>query len=572
MSFVSRIAKYFVFFVVICGIIYLVWGLCTSSSSNNAISDKLVLRLSSDPKSFNPILAQESSTTSITSLMFIGLVKIDPFTQKPVPELAQSWKVSDDGKRWVFTLRDGLKWSDGEALTAYDVEFTFNSLIYNPDIPNSAKDIFQVHGKKIQVRAIDSRRVEFVLPDVFAPFLPSLTQEILPRHALEKWVRNKKFNSVWSLGTRPKEIVVNGPFKLKRFLPGQLVELERNPYYYREGLPMLEGVIMLIIPSDDSAFLKFLEGELDIISLRALDYFLLKRLSPKGIKIYKLGPALGSNFLAFNLNPNSPLPGYKLSWFREERFRQAIAYCIDKEGMIRTVYKGLAEPQYGPMNSSDGFFYNPHLCKYDYDLNRARTLLSELGFRDGDRDGILEDKFGHKLEFNLITNANSSERVQIASMIASDLARCGIKCNFVAIDFNNLVVRLTNSFDWELVLIGLTGGMDPHFGRNVWHSSGSLHIWWPKEPYPFFGWEKEVDEIFEKGVGVLNEEKRKALYDEWQRIISCKIPIIYTITPFRLFAVQSRIVGIKPSPYAGLFYNIAEISTKDNPRELRCLI
>jgi len=560
--FASKVAKYLLPSVVICGIVCLIWGLCAFPPLDNAIGNKIVLRLSSDPKSFNPILAQESSTTSVTSLMFVGLVKIDPFTQEPVPELAQSWQVSDDGKRWIFTLRDGLKWSDGESLTAYDVEFTFNSLIYNPDIPNSAKDIFQVHGRKIQVRAIDDRRVEFVLPDVFAPFLRSLTQEILPRHILEKWVRDKKFNFVWSLGTKPKEIVVNGPFRLKRFLPGQVVELERNPYYYRKGLPMLDGVIMLIISSDDSAFLKFLEGELDVISLRALDYSLLKRLSPEGIKIYKLGPALGSNFLAFNLNPNSSLPRYKLNWFREEKFRQAIGHCIDREGIIKTVYRGLAEPQYGPMNSSNGFFYNPNLCEYDYDLNHARTLLSELGFQDKDGDGILEDRFGHRLELNLITNANSSERVQIASMIASDLARCGIKCNFVAVDFNNLVIRLTNSFDWELILIGLTGGMDPHFGRNVWHSSGSLHIWWPKEPHPFFDWEKEIDEIFERGVRVLNEGKRKALYDKWQKIISCKVPVIYTITPFRLFAVRDRIIGIKPSPYLGLLYNIDEISIK----------
>ncbi len=535
-----------------------------SPREKGAGKDKIVLRLASDPRSFNPLLAQETSTTSVTSLMFIGLVKIDPFSQEVKPELASSWRVLEGGKRWIFTLREGLKWSDGHPLTAYDVEFTFNSLIYNPAIPNSARDIFTIDGKKIEVKALDSQRVEFILPDIFAPFLHSLTQEILPKHVLERWVKSGRFNYVWSLGTKPEDIVVNGPFRLKKFIPGQVVELERNPYYYRKGLPRLNGVIMLIIPNGDSAFLKFLEGELDIISLRSSDYFLLNKLSLRGIKMYNLGPALGTNFLAFNLNPDAPLPKYKLNWFRDIRFRQAVACSIDKTGIIETVYQGLAEPQDGPMNPSNGYFYNPDLCHYPYDPNRSRSLLLEMGFVDRDGDGILEDKMGHEIDLTLITNANSSERVKIASIIASDLRKIGIKCSFVGIDFNNLVNRLTNSFDWEVLLIGLTGGMEPHFGKNVWHSSGSLHLWWPKEKSPFFEWEKEVDEIFEEGVRVLNREKRKILYDRWQKIISCKIPVIYTVSPLRLVAVHTRVRGITPSPYAGLLYNIDELYIQSN--------
>ncbi len=557
-SFLGKIG-YLFSFLFVCSLFLAV--LFRPAELSQALGNRIVLRLSSDPKSFNPILAQETSTTSVTSLMFVGLVKLDPFTQEVEPELAESWEVFDDGKRWIFYLRKGLKWSDGRPLTAYDVEFTFNSLIYNPDIPNSARDIFQVEGRPIKVRALDELRVEFVLPETFAPFLRSLTQEVLPRHVLQSAVLEGRFNSTWSLGVNASEIVVNGPFKLKRFVPGQLVELERNPYYYRKGLPRLDGVVMLIIPSDDSAFLKFLEGELDVFSLRIDDYLLLRKLSPKGISIYELGPSLGSNFLAFNMNPNSPLPDYKLKWFRSLAFRKAIAYSIDKDGIIETIYHGLAQKQFGPMNPSNGFFYNPDLCKYDYDPKQAKALLNSLGFKDEDGDGILEDK-GRDVSITLITNASASDRVQIGSMICSDLAKVGVDCKFVAVDFNNLVVRLTNTYDWETVLIGLTGGMEPHFGRNVWHSSGSLHIWWPREIKPFFSWEAEIDEIFERGAKVLDQKERKVLYDRWQRIVSCNVPVIYTVAPLRFSAVRDRVVGIKPSPYAGVLYNIDEIEVK----------
>ena len=527
-----------------------------------SLEHTIVLRLASDPRSFNPILAQETSTTSVTSLMFVGLVRIDPFTQKPVPELADSWKVSEGGRRWVFTLKEGLKWSDGIPLTAYDVEFTFNGLIYNPDIPNSAKDVLQVAGEPFEVKALNDRQVEFRLKDVFAPFLRAMTQEILPKHVLEGFVRSGTFNSSWSLGTDPREIVVNGPFRLKRFVPGQRVELERNPFYYRKGLPRLERVIMLIIPSDDTALMKFIEGELDLVDLRAGDYRLLRRLDLPGVRMYDLGPSLGSNFLAFNLNPNSPLERYKLEWFRQKKFRQAIAHCLDRKGIIETIYQGLARPQWGPMNPSNGFFYNPDLCRYDFDLTKARKLLAELGFADRDGDGTLEDDQGHDLEISLITNANSSERMEIGSMLVADLERIGVKCHFLGIDFNNLVVRLTSSHDWETVLIGLTGGMEPHFSRNVWHSSGSLHLWWPNQKVPFFPWEKEIDEIFERGVRILEDSQRKALYDRWQRIVSCEVPVIYTVAPLRLSAMRDRFIGVRPSPYGGLLHNIDEIDTK----------
>ncbi len=536
--------------------------------SYNSIKDRvIVLRLASDPKSFNPIVAQETSTTAVTSLLFEGLVKIDPFTQQPLPNLAWKWEASEDGRRWRFYLRKGLKWSDGVPLTAEDVAFTFNSLIFNPSIPNSAREIFTIDDRPIKVEVRDKYTIDFVLPDRFAPFLEAMTQDILPKHVLKPIVDKGGFNSAWSLSVSPSDVVCNGPYRLKRFVPGQFVELRANPYYWHKDkdgsrLPHIPEVVMMIIPSDDTALIKFLEGELDFLSLRPMDYILLKKRHLKDVLLINLGPSLGTNFLVFNQNPSAPIPEYKLKWFSNIRFRQAIAHLIDREGIIRTIYSGLGQAQYGPLSEANGFFYSPELCRYRFDKQKAIKLLVDMGFRDRNGDGVLEDEAGHRLTLSLVTNANSSERVQMASIIARDMRAVGIDLRYIGIDFNDLVTRLTASFDWETVLIGLTGGFEPHFGKNVWFSKGPLHIWYPGEKQPATHWEREVDEIFETAVKELDREKRKSLYSRWQKIISCRLPVIYTVTPFRLFALRDRFVGIKPSPYGGVLHNIAELKIK----------
>ena len=141
-----------------------------AGSSVTKYGGSLVLSSASDPKSFNPVLAKETSTTMITGMLFEGLTTLDPFTLAPKPNLAERWSVSPNGLVWTFHLRSGLRWSDGEPLTADDVVFTFRDLIFNPDVPNSARDIFTIDGKEIRVDPVDSLTVRFVLPFKFAPF------------------------------------------------------------------------------------------------------------------------------------------------------------------------------------------------------------------------------------------------------------------------------------------------------------------------------------------------------------------------------------------------------------------
>lgn len=526
----------------------------------------------SNPKSFNPIIAQETSTTGLTQYIFEGLTKISGITDEPEPALAKSWDVSSDGLTWTVHLREDVKWNDGEPFTADDVVFTYKELVYNKAIPSASRDIFTIEGKEFDVRKVDDHTVVFKTPSIFSPFLRGLTQEILPKHILEESVKSGTFNSTWGVDSKLEQIVGTGPFMLERYEPSQRVVFKRNPYYWDTDaagnrLPYLDGIIVLIVPDIDVSLLKFQDGETDFYPLRGSDFPVLKpQEKEKKFTVYRVGPALGTNFIVFNENPgkNSEtgkpyIDPTKLKWFTNVEFRKAVAHALDRQGLIDLAMNGLAYPQYAAMSPSAGFFYNPNVVKYDYNPEKAKAILTAAGFKDRDGDGYVEDPDGNKVEFNLFTNAENNVRVKLADIIRKDLETVGMEVHLTPLEFNNLVDKLSSTLDWDCILLGLTGGPEPYFSKNVWYSSGQLHLWHPREEKPATEWEARIDQIFNQAVKELDRNKRKKLYDEWQLIVSQQLPLIYTVLPDSIFAVRNKFGNLYPTPFGGAFHNIEEI-------------
>ena len=515
----------------------------------------LVVRLAGDPKTLNPALVQETTSSAVIGDLFSGLVKIDPKTLKVEPDLATSWEHSEDGKIWTFHLRKGVRWSDGKPFTADDVVFTFNGVYFNPQIPTPVRDTLLVNGKPFKVEKIDNYTVRFVLPETFAPFLRTLTVAILPKHKLEKFVKEGTFLSAWNVNTPPEEIVGTGAYRLVEYVKGERVVWEANPYYYErdpEGhrLPYIRKKVGLIIPDPDTALMKFIAGKIQILGVGARELLtLFVKAKEEPIKVYDLGATPSLNFLVFNQNPRAGIPKYKIEWFRNPKFRWAISHAVDREGIVNLVYNGLAKPLYGPVSPANRWIYDPKLFPpIRYDLKLAKHLLEEIGFKDRDGDGILEDPKGHKLEIILLTNAGNKEREAIGDIIRQDLERIGIKVYFQPIDFNNLVRLLTTPpYKWEAVIIGLTGSVDPHFGRNVWCSWGSLHMWYPLQKRPSTEWEAKVDKLFEEAAITLNPERRKKLYQEAFEIIYKQQPMLFIATPDELLAAWDIFENFYPS-------------------------
>ncbi|MEN3033731.1 MAG: ABC transporter substrate-binding protein [Aquificaceae bacterium] len=512
--------------------------------------------LGSDPKTLNPALAEETSSTAVISEVFSGLTRVDLKTFEVVPDLAESWEVLENGLVYRFKLKK-VRWSDGTPLVADDVVFTFRDVYLNPSIPGSVGDSFRGILKTEQdiknfVRKVDEETVEFRLPKQFAPFLSSLGAYILPRHKLEEAVKSGTFRTTWNVNTDPSQIVGTGPFKIQSYQKGTLITFVKNPYYYERdekltALPYLEKKIAYIIQDPDSAVLKFKTRQVDFINVRPQDVQTISGL--RHADIFELGPTSSTTFLVFNQNPASSVSKSKLKLFQNRDFRWAISYAIDRDAMCQLVFNGLAKPLYGPITPANRPYYSEDLFPpIKKDVQKAKELLKLAGLRDSNSDGWLEGPDGQVFEITLLTNAGNREREAMAAMIVRDLQAIGIKVNLRPIDFNSLVTRLTSPpYDWEAVIIGLTGSMDPHFGRNVWHSSGTLHMWNPRQKTPLTDWERSLDELVDRGATELDRNRRIEIYRELYSIVYREQPMIFLTTPVSMVAIDKRLKNAMPT-------------------------
>ncbi|MBI4580383.1 MAG: ABC transporter substrate-binding protein [Planctomycetes bacterium] len=535
-------------------------------------------------KSFNPITASETSTTDYTARIYEPLVKEDPWTRDIRPWLAESWEHSDDYLVWTFHLRKDVKFNNGAPFTADDVLFTFQ-LIYDPKIACSARDGLLVDGQPWKIEKVNDHTVRFTLPGPYAVFLTRLASVtdmvIVCKSACEAAYQAGTFNSFLGADATSGQVVGTGPFMLDKYVPGQRLYLKRNPHYWKKDaagnpLPYLDGMVVLWVQTVDNMMLNFKSGETDGYGLRGTDYPILKPLEKQGdFKIYELGPLFGSEFLCFNQNPGKNkdtgqpyIEPYKVKWFRETKFRQAISHAIDREGLVKTVHNGLAFPQYGPESPSTGYFYNPDLKPYDYNLDKARALLEGIGLKDRDGDGVIEDADGHPVQFTLMTNSGNNIREQTAEIARKDMTKLGIKVDLKYIEFNLLISKLDETFEWDAIVMGLTGSPEPHDGANVWPSGARNHMWFPREPAPSTDWEKRIDEIFAAGIKEMDPAKRKVLYDEWQAIANEHQPFIWTTAAMGMAAIRNKFENVYPTPLAGYYrqatsWNIEEIFIKE---------
>ena len=523
---------------------------------------RIILGTLGDPKSFNPIVSSETSTRDVVARMFDSMVLLDNSTMEDVPGLAKSWEHTDDGLVWTFHIRRGILWSDGHLFTAYDVEFTFNDVIYNPDIANDLNHILRVKGEKFNVTAPDSYTVVVKLPDIFAPSLRFIGGiPVLPKHVLMPEVEKGNFSSAYGLNWPGEKIVASGPFLLESFESGIKTVLRKNPNYWRvdsEGnrLPYLERIIFINLRSTEAMFLKFQVGETDMLSsIRLSDVPIIKRDAEKrDYTVYNLGPSMGQNMFWFNLKPGKNKEGkyyvepYKQVWFNKVVFRKALAHAVDREGIASTVFNGMAIPQHGPETFASQFWYNPNCVLYPYDLNRSRAILDSIGYIDRNGDGIREDPEGNPIEFTMITNTGNDERELIGNIIKDDFTKIGIKMNFSPMEFNTLITKIDAEYDYECCLLGLTSGdPDPSSGMSVWLSSGRMHQWNNEQKTPATKWEARIDELMNQQISTLDRKLRKAYYDEVQYIVSDMVPYIYLVIPEINIAAKNNIGNFKPT-------------------------
>ncbi|AEB12298.1 ABC transporter substrate-binding protein [Marinithermus hydrothermalis] len=501
----------------------------------------------SDPKTFNPFVAKETSSTNVIDLFLPSLTGYNPYTIEPDGMLAESFEVKNNGLTIVFRLRKDAKWSDGTPITADDVIFSAQ-VHADEEVNSNSRSSFFIDGSPVIWTKIDDYTVQADFPK---PFAPALLQgwSIVPKHIFEPAYKEGRVTELWDVGTDPSEIVSGGPFMLEQFVPGERIVLKRNPNYWGvdpEGraVPYLDRYIFTVVPDLNASLAKFLAGETDIYTASDADQVaqIIERIDSGRLDAEIFPNAdvnFGTNFIFFNWNNEDP---WKAQLFRNKKFRQAMAHLMDKESMIELALGGLGQPQWSPISIPAKQFFTDDVPKFEFNPERAAELLAEIGFRTKNEDGWLVDASGRVLEFTLFTNQGNNVREKIAQIFAEDARAIGVKVNFTPIDFNELVRKILNTRDFDAILVGLTDGIEPAFSRNVWELDGALHMW--NYGPEFESFEILIDKLMKQGATTLDQEKRREIYVQFQKVVAENLPLIYTVAGAYNPARLKRLGGV----------------------------
>jgi peptide/nickel transport system substrate-binding protein len=521
----------------------------------------LVVRLTSPPKTFNPLLiADDASLTTAFFLLNSRLIDFDQDTQKYVPALAESWKRGGDGQSVEVLLREGLKFSDGQPLAADDVAFTLRAAYDERTGSPIFRDALKIGGKEIGVTVIDARNLRFAFPETVASpesYLYNMT--VLPQHILEEDFKQGKLNEAWGVTTDPKRIVTSGAFTVQSSTPGERVILQRNPNYWKKDqngtpLPYLDTLTLEISGDANNVFAKLGQNAIDIADrIRTTDYASL-RTAQGSVRGYDLGPSVSTDHIWFNLNEGErngqPIVNpTKKAWFADARFRRAVATAIDRQTIATSTLQGLATPLYGFVSPANRIWAATDLPRTEYNLDKAKGLLKEAGFdlRGTNEAPELYDAKGNRVEWTLITPVENEPRKLMATVIQEDLTKLGMKVQVAPIEFQALTDRWSKNLDYDAVLLGLTlTDIEPSSYANFLTSTSGTHQWFPKQAKPATDWEARIDELVVALGRETDAQRRLQIFREIQTIMAEQMPVIPIVARHIISAANTRIGNYRP--------------------------
>jgi len=490
--------------------------------------DAFVSGSTADARNLIPILASDTSSSQIVSMLFNGLVKYSKGL-KIIPDLAESWRIQDDGLTIIFHLKKDVKWHDGHPFTSADVEFTYKKLI-DPDTLTPYGGDFE---KVKDFIVIDPYTIKVSYDEPFAPALASWSMPVMPKHILEDAELSETGFSRDPIGT--------GPYVFKRWRSGQRMDLDSNHSYF-EHRPYIDRYIFRIIPDSTTMFLELQTGSVDAMGLTPLQYTRLTDTETfrRGFRKIRY-PSFGYTYLGFNLDTEM---------FKDREVRQAISYAIDKEEIINGVLMGLGSVSTGPF-PRESWAYNEKVRAFGFDKQRALKLLSKAGWRDTDNDGWL-DKNGKRFEFTIISNKGNDQRRMTAEIIQRRLMDVGIEVKIRMIEWAVFINEFVDKRMFDAILLGWSLSRDPDC-YDIWHSTKTG----PGE-FNFIGYKNpEVDRLLEEGRGTFDYEKRKNIYNEIHRLLYEDQAYVFLYVPDALTALSRRFEGVEVSQI-GIMHNFID--------------
>lgn len=490
--------------------------------------DRIIFGSIGEASNLIPYLTSDSASHEIADMLYVAPLRFSA-NLEPEPWAAESWTQEDEGRVLRFTLRKGIRWEDGEELTAEDVAFTYRLVIDPATASPYADDFLQIK----EFRVLDRYTFEVRYEKFFARAVSTWMNPILPRHLLE----GKNIRTV-SFARKP---VGAGPYRLKSWESGSRIVLEASPTYFM-GRPHISEVVYRVIPDTATTFLEARAGRLDLMNLTPEQY-LLQTSGPQWENEFAKYRYLGSVYVFLGFNMQHP-------FFQDKRVRRAISCAINREEIVKMVLMGQGVPAFGPYKPGT-WAYHPGLKPVAQDLARARALLAEAGFVDHDGDGIL-DRDGKPLAFTILTNQGNEQRILAATVIQYQLKAVGIDVRIRTVEWAAFIHEFVNKGRFDTVMLGWTITQDPDIYA-VWHSSqahdGGLNF------TRFVN--AELDSLLVRARSTPDRQERTQLYRRIQELLDEEQPYCFLFVPYSLPIVQRRFHGIKPA-LAGIMYNFED--------------
>jgi peptide/nickel transport system substrate-binding protein len=476
----------------------------------------LVVAQSGDPGALNPAVTTSGATHPVTDQIFNGLVGLDE-DLAPVPELAEAWTIENGGRTYRFVLRQDVRWHDGEPFTSADVKFTFEEAL----LAYHSRTRAALEGVIDAIETPDPHTVVFHLTRPYSPLLQRLDvveASIIPRH---QYAGHDLLS-----GEPTRRPIGTGPFRFVSYAPADRVVLERNPEYFRRGLPGVDRLVFRIMPNHTTAVAALERGDVDLIStVPGPDIDRLQ--AQPGIEVVAGTGGSGGSLCQDVLIPNLARPPLD-----DRHVRRAIAHAIDRRFIVERVYFGQGRPATGPISHLMAWAYAPDVRQYPHDPAEAETLLDAAGVRRG-RDGV---RFG-------MTFTHASHHQRLGQALREQLRRVGITLDLRTLDFNAAVEQVFVKKTFDLGLASYCNGADPDIGvRRVYVSSNI-------GPYPFSngaGYRNpRIDELFEQATMDTDRERRRTVYGEIQRILAEDVPYFWLIDSEMLRAHRTTFTGFR---------------------------
>lgn len=516
----------------------LVLSLASCQDKKTKTSTSIYYNIGGEPTTLSPLSAVDGYTSAVHSYLFEGLLDRDVDTFEWKPALATEWKISADKRTFDFKLREGVKWHDGAELTAEDVKFSYD-VIFSDDYKAVQLRSYYEAIKEVQV--IDKYSIRFIVKDdYFQNFDVAAGMPILPKHFYSKAENKKDFG---------KKLIGTGAYVFSKYDKGQKIILTKNDKWWGNSAETEKGAwtvpkIVLRFSAEENVSLELLKkGDIDFLVLRP-DGFVKKTVGKiweekiDKVKAENKAPK-GYNFIAFN---------FKNPILKDLQVRKALSMLFNLPMIVEKFEYNLTEQAAGPIYSQSEYA-NPDVKPVPYDPQEALQILAAAGWKDSDKDGVLDKMLnGKRTNLSLTILEPSQEMMKYLTVFKEDASKAGVEINLKNVEWNSFI-KLIEERNFDAVRLAWGPGGVEWDPKQVWHSSsiqgaGSNFISYSN---------KEVDRLIDESRKLYEKEKRIPLLQKVHSLISSEHPyIFFTNQKYVLYSTTKRVKRQKDTYQYGI--------------------